>query len=69
MAPAVRAVVALEVIWEGRCHHSSLHLPDWMVLVETVSEVILKVVVMVPEMMVATTGYLSKGLMLASRGL
>ena len=63
MVPALRVVVALEVIWEGRCHHSSLHLPDWMVLVETVSEVILKVVVTVPEMMVATVGDLSEGLM------
>ena len=54
------------MIWEGRCHHSSLHLPDWMVLVETVSEVILKVMVTVPEMMVATAGDLSEGLMPAS---
>ena len=69
MAPALQAVVALEVIWEGRCHHSSLHLPDWMVLVETVSEVILKVVVTVPEMMVATAEDLLKELMPASRGL
>ena len=56
MAPALRAVVALEVMWEGRCHHSSVHLPDWIVLVETVSEVILKVMVMVPEIMVVTAG-------------
>jgi hypothetical protein len=71
VAPALRPVVALEVIWEG-CHHrdrSSSHLPDWMILVETVSEVILKVVMTASEMMVVAVGNFSARLFPCSRGL